>query len=376
MRTAVAAGAGRLAYVAFLGLATLDAAGFGVIAPVIPAISEATDAGPAVMGLLVATYGIGTAAGFYLAGLGVERRGTGFVLAISVALMGLGAVGFVIVESLPLYFVARLLMGLGSGGLWIGISLGVIERWPGEEYRRLGGIVAVYSVGGIAGPALGAIGGIRGPFLAYLGLVCLGGLALRVLGAPHDHVRFESDRAVLRTRGFFFSSAGVLMVAITIGIFDGVLPLHFAELMSQPEIAALFVGASIVLAVSAVAAGRLPPRPTLLAATACIVGGIALAGAGDTVWVWVVALAVAAIGFGLTETSSLGILLEAVGTQRMVLAMVVWSQVFALGLLLGPAVGGLVAEVLGFGAIGLVPLFCATLVVAGAIRMPRPVAST
>jgi hypothetical protein len=50
--------------------------------------------------------------------------------------------------------------------------------------------------------------------------------------------------------------------------------------------------------------------------------------------------------------------------ERIVLAMVVWSQVWAVGYLVGPAAGGGVAEGLGFGAIGLVPLAAALPVVA------------
>jgi hypothetical protein len=53
-----------------------------------------------------------------------------------------------------------------------------------------------------------------------------------------------------------------------------------------------------------------------------------------------------------------------------VLAMVIWSQIWALGYLAGPAAGGGVAEALGFGAIGLVPAFAALLVGAGFL-LPR-----
>jgi MFS family permease len=367
--------AGPLAYAGFAGLATLDASGYGVIAPVIPEIADATGSGPVVTGALVATFGVGMAAGFVLAGAGIQRRDAAFVLAGSVVLMGLGAIGFATIESLPLYFASRFAMGLGSGGLWMGIALGVIERWPGDELRRLSGIMASYSVGGIAGPALGAIGGIRAPFLAYLGVVALAGAALRLLGPPHEHAEgFVSDRRALRAPGFLLSAAGVLMVAITIGTFDGVLPLHFSERLGQGEIGGLYAGTSLVLAFWAYASSRLPARPTLVAATALIVGGLALAGAGDVVWVWVVALLVVAAGFGLAETASIGILLDAVGTQRIILAMVVWSQIFALGYLVGPVAGGVVAETLGFGAIGLVPLAFATLVVAGLVRARRAAA--
>jgi L-serine deaminase len=49
--------------------------------------------------------------------------------------------------------------------------------------------------------------------------------------------------------------------------------------------------------------------------------------------------------------------------------MVIWSQIWALGYLAGPAAGGGVAEALGFGAIGLVPA-AAALIVATAFLAP------
>jgi MFS family permease len=294
------------------------------------------------------------------------------VLAASVSLLALGTAGFVAFESLPLYFAARVLMGFGSGGLWLGIALGVIERWPGNEFRRLSGVMAAYAMGGIAGPALGSIGGIRGPFLAYLGFVGLGVLALAVIGAPHQHApTFGSDRAALRAPGFAVSTAGVTLIAVMIGMLDGVLPLHFADRLSQAEIGALYVGTSLLIALFAVLGGRLPMRSTLLGATALIVAGLALAGAGDAVWIWIVACALAGIGFGLGEPASLGFLLDVVGAERMILAMVVWSQIFALGYLVGPLAGGAVADSLGYEALGLVPLAFGLVVIATMLRLPR-----
>jgi MFS family permease len=50
------------------------------------------------------------------------------------------------------------------------------------------------------------------------------------------------------------------------------------------------------------------------------------------------------------------VLLEAVAPERIVTAMVLWSAIGIAGYLAGPAVGGAVAETLGFQAVVLVPL--------------------
>ena len=76
------------------------------------------------------------------------------------------------------------------------------------------------------------------------------------------------------------------------------------------------------------------------------------------------------IGLGAGEAGSIGILLETTGTDRIVLAMVVWSQLWAFGYLVGPALAGGVAEALGFGAVGIVPFGAALVVAIAFFRAP------
>jgi MFS family permease len=352
-----------MAYLVLLALAALDSAGYSIIAPVVPEIADQTGAAPGIMGALVAGFAIGQAIGYPIAGRGLQRRHALAVLLGSLVLIVAGDLGFIFGGGLPVYFPARLIQGIGAGGLWIGVSFAVLERYPGQEFRRLSGILGMYSVGAIAGPAMAAVGGIRGPFLIHLGAVLVLGAALALLGAG-EPVPVGSDRSALRSGGFWLASGGILLVALGLGTFDGPLPLHFADRLGQFQISALYVGAAAVAGGSAVVSGRLSPRVVLAAGTVLIPFGIALAGLTDTVAVWVVAAALAGIGVGVGEAGALGVLLETIGTERIVLAMVLWSQVWAIGYLAGPAAGGGVAQAFGFGAIGLVPLVPALLVAA------------
>jgi MFS family permease len=362
----------RSTYLILLGVAALDAAGYSMIAPVVPAISDQTGAGPGVIGALVAMFAVGQLIGFPLAGRGIQRRHASVVLWAALALMALGDLGFIVGESLGVYFPARVLMGIGAGGLWMGVTFAVLEHFPGQELPRLSGVLAAYSVGGIAGPAMGAAGGIQGPFVVHLAASALAAVAIAALGAPRERAEFGSDRAALRTAGFWLASAGILMIALGYGAIDGPLPLHFDERLDQSEIAGLYVIGALVLGASAAAAGRGPPRPMLAAAAVVITGGIGLAGLTETVPWWIAGIALTSVGLGIGETGALGILLETVGAARLVLAMVVWSQVWAVGYLAGPAVAGAVAESAGFGAIGLVPLGAALLVLVALAVLPRP----
>jgi MFS family permease len=349
----------RLPSLALLGLGALDAAGYSVIVPVTPAIAAATGAGPALIGALVASFPAAMLVGISLAGQGVRRRSPTVMLAGALALLALGSLGFVLGGGLPAYFAARLVMGLGSGGLWIAITFATLERFPGREYQGMSRLYAAYSVGGLVGPALGAIGGIRGPFLAYLGLVLLAMPLVVAVGTPPRRRRFEPDRGVLRLPGFWLACAGVLFAILALGLVEGVLPLHVADRLDQAQIGWLYVGLALLLAVCAVVAGRMAPRRALAASVALVPVGVALAGLSGTVPLFVVGLALAGIGIGFGETGSTGVLLEEVAPERIVTAMVLWSQLGIVGYLAGPAIGGAVAETLGFQAVVLVPVAAA-----------------
>ena len=358
-----------MAFAVLFALAALDAAGYSIIAPVVPEIGDATGAGPGLMGVLVASFAVGQMVGYPLSARLLQRVNARAVLLTSLSLTIVGDLGFVFGESLGVYFPARLVQGIGAGGLWIGTAFAILERYPGEEYKRLSGILAAYGLGAIAGPAIGGVGGISGPFLLHLVLVTALTLALLAIGAPKNTAEFGSDRAALRTPGFVLASAGILMVALTLGTFDGPMPLHFGEQLSQAQIAALYVLAALVSSGAAALAGRQPPRLMLVLATVLMTLSIALGGATERVGVWVVVAILCGLGVGAGDAGSLGVLLESIGLDRIVLAMVVWSQIWAVGYLVGPAIGGGVAEALGYGALGLVPLVASMLVFVGFARL-------
>ena len=169
---------------------------------------------------------------------------------------------------------------------------------------------------------------------------------------------------MLRTRGFWVASAAILFAVLALGVLEGVLPLHFAELLSQAQIGGLYVGASVIVAVSAATAGGKRPRPLVFAGVLLAIAGTSLAGMATEVPLWLLALALAAVGIGIANTGSLGLLVEAVPVQHIVTAMVVWSQIGIVGYLFGPLAGGIIADRLGYAFVGTVSAVAGLLVVA------------
>jgi MFS family permease len=347
-----------------------------MLAPVLPEIGERTDTGPGVAGALAATFALAQLPGYPVFGLVAQRRGAWAVLAASLVLLVVGDAGFVFGDGLAAWFSSRFVQGLGAAGLWIGVTFAILELWPDSAYQRMTGVFAAYAVGAIAGPAMAGVEGIRGPFALHA-LVALAAFApLVVLRTGGERVHFGADRSVLRTRAFAVSAAGIVLVSLAVGTVDGPLPLHFDDRLGQTEIAALYVLTAILVAAGAAAAGRVSPRIALWAGAFLIPVGIAVVGATGTVPPWVVGMIVAGAGFGVAEAGALGFLVETVERERILTAWVVWSQLWAIGYLVGPAVAGLVAEAWGFAVLGAVPLFGSLLVVwslrgGGAVRAPN-----
>jgi MFS family permease len=361
-----------IAYPLILGLSALDAAGYSVIAPVLPAIARETGAGPATIGALAGTFPLGIIVlGFPIGGRWIQRRSAESLLVVSTLVLAAGTLPFVFTDELGFYFLGRLVMGIGSGGLWMGIAYSTLERWPGSEYRCMSRVFAAYSAGSLLGPAFGALGGIRAPFVAYLVFALAGAIAVLVMGPPAERRSFRADRSALRSPGFAAASVGIAFAVLALGVVDGVLPLHLGTQLGQRGIAVLFMGVAVIHAVGSTLGARFPARRSLVLAVALVVSGVSFAGAWGTPVAWFGALAVAGVGVGFAETGSVGILLKTVPPERSVTAMVVWSQIGIVGYLVGPLAGGLVAETLGFGWIGLVPLVSGLLVLALLPRSAR-----
>ncbi|WP_405577138.1 MFS transporter [Streptomyces sp. NBC_01092] len=358
-------------YALLLGLGALDAAGYSLIAPVLPGLAAQTGASATTLGMLVAMFPLGMVAGFALGGAAIRRSSPARLLLGGLSLVAVGSLGFIFSTDMAVFAVSRLVMGMGSGCLWLGITFATLAAWPGQEYLCMSRIYAAYSAGGLLGPLLGTIQGVRGPFAAYLTLVLLAIVPVLTLRLPATAGAFAPDRRALHSPGFRASAVAIAFAVLALGTLEGVLPLHFGTKLGQTQIGVLYAATSVVVAVAGAVAARWQPRTMLLASTMLVATGFALAGASTAVLAWIVALAIAGIGIGLANTGATGLLLDAVPAQRIVTAMVLWSQIGILGYLAAPVIGGSVADAFGYGAVAAVVALTAMGVAAMLARRKR-----
>ncbi|HUZ20006.1 MAG TPA: MFS transporter [Acidimicrobiales bacterium] len=359
------------AYGILLALAAVDSVGYSVIGPVLPTLAHATHASPLVAGAVVAGFPFGMLFGFVAAGSSVRRFGTRPTLLGALLVVTGGTVAFIGSDSTAGYLAARAAMGLGSGGLWLGITFSTLERWPGQEYRCMSRIYAAYSAGALVGPALGALGGVRTPFVAYLILVVAVSVPAALMPTSPTPREFSADRAELRRPGFWVAAVAIMLAILGTGLVDGALPLHLSVHLSQAAIGGTFAALGIVVALSSAAAGHVKPALASAIGAVLLVGGIELVGATDVVATWLPALVAIGVGIGISQTGATGLLLAAVPTERIVSAMVVWSQMGMVGYLVGPLAGGGLGETLGYRALGIAPGALAGLLAAAALVARR-----
>jgi MFS family permease len=361
----------RRAYPILLALAVIDSAAYSVIGPVLPALRQITGASVTTISMLAAVFPLAMVGGLLVAGRLVHAGRTRTSIVIGLTGLAVGSFGFLLGDSLGWLFAMRALMGVCSGCLWLGLTFSVLEYWPGQEYRTLSRIYAAYSVGAMAGPLIGGLHGVHAPFLAYAIAAAIAiplGLALPRPVAPPV---LRRDRQVLRSPGFQLSAVGILFAMMAFGVVDGVLPLHFATHLSQAQIGIAFSATALLIAFASAAAGDRRAATALAVGVIGVVVGITLAGAGTEVGIWLIALALVAVGSGASTTGATGILLDSVPTERIVTAVVVWSQIGIIGYLLGPMVGGLIAAHLGYAWLGLLPLTLAVVLAGLAVRTRR-----
>jgi EmrB/QacA subfamily drug resistance transporter len=167
-------------------------------APALPGIAEEFGGVELMPVIVVAYLGAATAVMPAYGKLG-DRFGRRPLLLIAIALFAVGAVVASLAASLPVFIGARVLQGLGGGGLMLGAQAIIGELVsPRERGRYLGWIGIVYVIAAVGGPLIGGLViqtvGWRWIFVGYLPLAVLAFvLAVRTvpLSVPGERRPFD-----------------------------------------------------------------------------------------------------------------------------------------------------------------------------------------
>ena len=135
----------------------VDVLGVGIVIPILPFYVESFGVSPFVLTLLIAVFSLFSFVSAPMLGAWSDKVGRRPILIISIASTALGWYVFALANSVWMLFIGRIIDGLAAGNLPIAESYLVdIAKDEKERTKNLGLISAVFGVGFIIGPALGA----------------------------------------------------------------------------------------------------------------------------------------------------------------------------------------------------------------------------
>jgi DHA1 family solute carrier family 18 vesicular amine transporter 1/2 len=340
-----------------------DLVAYSIAVPVLPDYAARFDAGPATIGLLFASFGITLLILSIPMGAISDRVGRKGPMVAGLALLAVSTLAFAYAETLAMLFIARLLQGAADGITWIvGFAMIADMYAPQERGQAMGLAMAGSTLGIIIGPVLGGwlyeIGGIRLPFL-FVAALAVADLAAFAVVAPRTRGTgtVAPLRRVLTHRPVAVCALVVIAGGGTIAMLEPVIPLVLnARLGFGPsQIGALFGVASIASTTMHPVYGRLSDRwggrrlmLIGLFGSALVLPLLSFASdfrsaAFAMVPMWIV--------FSMVVTPSLYYMAEvasAAGFESYGVVYGIYNMAWAVGLMVGPALGGFLLERLGF----------------------------
>ena len=339
-------------------IVALDITFFTALTPLLPHFVTTYDLSKAGAGVLFASYAAGVLAASVPSGLAAARFGPKRAALAGVTVTALASLAFGLAGSAWALGAARLLQGCGSALSWAGALAWLVAAAPRERRGAMIGTTMGAAVfGALLGPVVGAVASLASVRATFVG-ISLFGIALAVWVAVTPGVEAQPQklpelfrRADRRLLGGMWL---LVLAALLFGVLDVLAPLTFhAGGWGGVAIGAVFlVAAAAETVLNPLLGGfidrrgnRLPIRIALLAS---IVVSLALAWAGSAPVVAVLVVA-AAIAFGSLYTPGMTLLSDAAERRGIAagLAFGAMNGAWAAGNVVGPALGGWLADVAG-----------------------------
>jgi MFS family permease len=359
----------RLLRTAYILLAVLYWMSLYFYVPALPTYVESKTQSLAVVGVILAQYGLWQAIIRVPLGVAADWRGRRkpFIL-IGLALAGSGALLLGTANSPGGLFLGRAITGLAAG-TWVPLLVAFSSLFPPEQSVRAsailvfagsaGRVLSTSSTGGLT-----LLGGQSLPFVAATAAAAsalLVALTIRERSHPPRRPSWAGTGRLMARRDVLVPSLLSLVGqytnwAITLSF----LPL-LAEQLGADEMATSFLVSMNLIAftvcslLSALAAERLGARRLLRFAYPLMSGAVVLATLAPTLPFLFVAQLALGVGWGFIYSVLMGLSIRFVDDAQRTTAMGLHQAVYALGMFLGPWLSGVLAD-----AIGLRPMFGVT----------------
>jgi MFS family permease len=338
-------------------IVALDIMFFTALAPLLPHFVSNYGLSKTAAGMLSAAYAAGVLAASVPSGLAAARFGAKRAALAGVLLTAGASVVFGVADSASALGAARLLQGVGSALSWSGALAWLVAAAPRERRGALiGATMGAAVFGALLGPVLGAVATVAGVRATFLGVALLGlTLAAWVATTPGAAAQPQPLSALRRADRRLLAGMWLLVLpALLFGVLAVLVPLKLHERgWGGVAIGAVFlVTAGVETALNPLLGhlsdrrGRLLPIRVALAGSIVVSLLFAWADAAPLVAALVV---VAGVAYGGFYTPGMALLTDAAERRGIAAALAFGAMngAWAAGNVVGPALGGWLAELFG-----------------------------
>ncbi len=344
----------------------IDSLGYGIVVPVMPVYARQLGIGQFALGMLFGSYALGIILGSVPFGLLSDRWGRQPFLFLSMLAMAGAFVVYAFSGSYVSLFLSRLVDGLTAAANW-SVGLAILADITAADKRgsTMGWAITFMGAGSVIGPLLGGFSsdilGHRAPFLLVAGLCLLAAMATLTGGSLRDQDR-PTNRAGFRRQVREALQrprvALVLLVAMmgtaSLGLLEPLFPVYLSENLglSATVIGVLFALTVFSYTIASPAVGtwsdrRGKSRPMVLGLVGSAIAGPLLALSGNLLTAAVI-FTFYGVVVALVEAPTMPLIADLIeegdGDQSYGTAYGLFNMSYALGALLGPAVGGIIAS--------------------------------
>ncbi len=340
----------------------VDAMLFTALTPLVPGYVDEFDLSKTGAGLLVGSFGAGSILGGIPGGIAAARWGPKRAVVGGLLLLGIASFAFAAADTALALGAARFVQGVASTATWAG-ALGWVAAasTTGKRGEVIGTAFGAAVFGSVLGPVFGGLAdvvGIRDSFAA-VGVVALGFAAVAgsYPASSPEPMRREGVARALRDSRFVGGLWLNTLPAILFGMLAVLAPLALDEAgWGVLAIAAAYFAAGLVEAVinpllgrATDRVGRLLPIRAALAASLVVATLLAAASAPLAIALLVT---LAAISYGSLYTPAMALASHRADVAGLAqgVAFGIVNTAWAIGQLTGPAVGGALADSLGYPA--------------------------
>jgi MFS family permease len=339
-------------------IVALDITFFAALVPLLPHFVSSYGLSKGAAGVLSAAYAAGVLTASLPSGLVAARFGPRRAALVGVSITAAASFGFAFADDAWTLGAARLFQGIGSALSWAGALAWLVAAAPRERRGQLIGTTMGAAVfGALLGPVVGAIATVAGVGATFAGIGVLGaGLAAWVAATPGVPAQPQAMSELFRRADRRLAGGMWLLVlpALLFGVVAVLVPLRLHDGgWGGVAIGAVFlVTAGIETLLNPLLGrftdrrGRLLPIRVALVASAVVSVSFAVATSPPMVAALVVA---AGLTYGAFYTPGMSLLTDAAERRGIAagLAFGAMNGAWAAGNVVGPAVGGWLAELGG-----------------------------